>query len=100
VIEKIFTANKDLKSMRDTQWTLTVINTPLTNSYILPVRTLSVLYKQYIQYINYFYFTSFIFLGWKYLYILRYFKNYWKRWSIRYHFSSWNGAFAVVTFRK
>jgi len=48
VIEKIFTANKDLKSMRDTQWTLTVINTPLTNSYILPVCTLSVLYKQYI----------------------------------------------------
>jgi len=48
VIEKIFTANKDLKSMRDTQWTLTVINTPLTNSYILPVRTLSILYKQAI----------------------------------------------------
>ncbi|XP_077263885.1 metalloendopeptidase OMA1, mitochondrial-like [Temnothorax americanus] len=36
VIERIFTSNKDLKSMRDTQWTLTVINTPLTNSYILP----------------------------------------------------------------
>lgn len=36
VIEKIFTANKDLKLMRDTQWTLTVVNTPLTNSYILP----------------------------------------------------------------
>ncbi|XP_039307727.1 metalloendopeptidase OMA1, mitochondrial isoform X2 [Solenopsis invicta] len=36
VIEKIFIANKDLKSMRDIQWTLTVINTPLTNSYILP----------------------------------------------------------------
>lgn len=36
VIEKIFTANKDIKSMRDTPWTLTVINTPLTNSYILP----------------------------------------------------------------
>jgi len=25
VIEKIFTVNKNLKSMRDTQWTLTVI---------------------------------------------------------------------------
>lgn len=36
VIEKIFTTNKDLKSMRDIQWTLTVINIPLTNSYILP----------------------------------------------------------------
>ncbi|XP_011863450.1 PREDICTED: metalloendopeptidase OMA1, mitochondrial-like [Vollenhovia emeryi] len=36
VIAKIFAANKDLKSMRDTEWTLTVINTPLTNSYILP----------------------------------------------------------------
>ncbi|XP_012529308.1 metalloendopeptidase OMA1, mitochondrial isoform X1 [Monomorium pharaonis] len=36
VIEKIFTANKDLKSMRDVQWTLTVISTPLSNSYILP----------------------------------------------------------------
>ncbi|KAL0126543.1 hypothetical protein PUN28_005130 [Cardiocondyla obscurior] len=36
VIERIITANKDLKSMRDIQWTLTVINTPLTNSYILP----------------------------------------------------------------
>lgn len=48
VIEKIFTANKDLKSMRDTQWTLTVINTPLTNSYILPVHTFNVI-QQYIQ---------------------------------------------------
>lgn len=37
VIEKILAANKDLKSIRDTQWTLTVINTPLSNSYILPV---------------------------------------------------------------
>ncbi|EGI63483.1 Metalloendopeptidase OMA1, mitochondrial [Acromyrmex echinatior] len=36
MIEKIRTANRDLKLMRDTQWTLTVISTPLTNSYILP----------------------------------------------------------------
>ncbi|EFN74437.1 Metalloendopeptidase OMA1, mitochondrial [Camponotus floridanus] len=36
VIEKILVANKDLKSIRDTEWTLTVINTPLSNSYILP----------------------------------------------------------------
>jgi len=36
VIERIFTANKDLKSIKDIQWTLTVIKTPLTNSYILP----------------------------------------------------------------
>lgn len=36
VIEKILAANKDLKSIRDTQWTLTVLNTPLSNSYILP----------------------------------------------------------------
>ncbi|KYQ54881.1 Metalloendopeptidase OMA1, mitochondrial [Trachymyrmex zeteki] len=36
VIEKIRTANADLKSMRDIQWTLTVINIPLSNSYILP----------------------------------------------------------------
>lgn len=36
VIEKILAANKDLKSIRDTQWTLTVIDTPLSNSYILP----------------------------------------------------------------
>ncbi|KYN30946.1 Metalloendopeptidase OMA1, mitochondrial [Trachymyrmex septentrionalis] len=36
VIEQIRIANGDLKSMRDTQWTLTVISTPLTNSYILP----------------------------------------------------------------
>ncbi|XP_011637616.1 metalloendopeptidase OMA1, mitochondrial-like [Pogonomyrmex barbatus] len=36
VIEKIFIANKDLKFMRETEWTLTVISTPLTNSYVLP----------------------------------------------------------------
>lgn len=36
VIDKILAANKDLKSIRDTQWTLTVISTPLANSYILP----------------------------------------------------------------
>jgi len=40
VIEKILVANKDLKSIRDTEWTLTVINTPLSNSYILPVNIL------------------------------------------------------------
>ncbi|KYM88636.1 Metalloendopeptidase OMA1, mitochondrial [Atta colombica] len=36
VIEKIHIANRDLKSMRDAQWSLTVINTSLTNSYTLP----------------------------------------------------------------
>lgn len=50
VIERIWTANKDLKSMRETQWSLTVISTPLTNSYILPVCTLLI----YIQYITFY----------------------------------------------
>ncbi|XP_011336744.2 metalloendopeptidase OMA1, mitochondrial isoform X2 [Ooceraea biroi] len=36
VIEKILAANKDLKSIREAQWSLTVISTPLVNSYILP----------------------------------------------------------------
>lgn len=37
VMERILAANKDLESIKETQWTLTVISTPLTNSYILPV---------------------------------------------------------------
>lgn len=48
VIEKILAANKDLKSIRDTQWTLTVIDTPLSNSYILPVNILILYIAMYI----------------------------------------------------
>lgn len=47
-IEKILTANKDLKSIRDTHWTLTVIDTPLSNSYILPVNILILYNNIYI----------------------------------------------------
>ncbi|XP_012234802.1 metalloendopeptidase OMA1, mitochondrial-like [Linepithema humile] len=36
VMDRILSANNDLESIRETQWTLTVISTPLTNSYILP----------------------------------------------------------------
>lgn len=69
MIEKIFTANKDLKSMRDVQWTLTVINTPLTNSYILPVRTSLVLYTNIfnVQMIFIYFFFHFIYLYFFYL---------------------------------
>jgi len=86
VMEKILIANKDLKSMRDTQWTLTVISTPLKNSYILPVCIL--LCQFYIAICFIFVFKHirdifilflslffFVFLGWKYFYFIRHFEN-------------------------
>lgn len=63
VIEKILVANKDLKSIRDTEWTLTVINTPLSNSYILPVNILILCSNIHIsnRFLYYFYFITFVF---------------------------------------
>ncbi|XP_024940455.1 metalloendopeptidase OMA1, mitochondrial [Cephus cinctus] len=36
ITEQILNANKDLESIKDKQWTLTVVNSPLKNSYVLP----------------------------------------------------------------
>lgn len=75
VIEKILVANEDLKSIRDTKWTLTVIDTPLSNSYILPVNILILYSNIYLIGFPNTIFILFVFLGWKYLRIFRYLKN-------------------------
>lgn len=75
VIEKILIANEDLKSIRDTKWTLTVIDTPLSHSYILPVNILILYSNIYSIIFPNTIFIPFVFLGWKYLHIVTYFKN-------------------------
>lgn len=47
MIHKILEANKDLKSIEQTKWNLTVINIPLQDSFVLPVCTLLILYNTF-----------------------------------------------------
>lgn len=38
IVQRLVNSNKDLQSVNDKQWSLTVVNEKLKNAYVLPVK--------------------------------------------------------------